>query len=194
MNKILFLTKTNKKIFSTQDLAVIWKEPDKRKLLETVKYYLRTDQLYQITRGIYSLERFTKEDISKSITLAFKISQKISPNSYISLYTALKYHGLIFQYYEDIYSIGQRNMEREVFNKKFIYKTMKNDIFRNEIGIIYKDGYRIASKERSFCDTLYLIPEATVDNLETLDIDKVNEISNIYDNKALKRRIKLILS
>jgi predicted transcriptional regulator of viral defense system len=194
MNKLLLLNRTNKKIFSTQDLAVIWKEPDKRKLLEIVKYYLRTDQLYQITNGIYSLERFTKEDISKNITLAFKISQKISPNSYISLYTALKYHGLIFQYYEDVYSIGQRNMEREVFNKKFIYKTMKNDIFRNEIGIISKDGYRIGTKERSFCDTLYLIPEATVDNIEALDFNRVDEISDIYDNKSLKRRIKIILS
>ena len=194
MNKILVLNKTNKKIFSTQNLAVIWKESNKRKVLEIIKYYLRTNQIYQITRGIYSIEEFSKEDISKNIFLAFEISQKISPNSYISLYTALKYHGLIFQYYEDIYAIGKRNLEREIFNKKFIYQTLKDDIFRNEIGIVSKDGYRIADKERAFCDTLYLIPEATVDNVESLDISRVEEISKIYENKALEQRLNLILS
>jgi predicted transcriptional regulator of viral defense system len=194
MNKILVLNKTNKKIFSTQDLAVIWKQPGKRRLLEIIKYYIRTNQLYQITRGIYSLEKFTKEDLAKNISLAFKISQKISPNSYISLYTGLKYHGLIFQYYEDIYAIGERNLEREIFNKKFIYKTIKDDIFRNEIGVISKDGYRIANKERAFCDTLYLIPEATIDNVESLDLNRVEKISSIYNNKSLTKRIKLILN
>jgi predicted transcriptional regulator of viral defense system len=189
MNKILQLNKTNKEIFSTQDLAVIWEEQDKRKLYETIKYYLRTNQLQQITRGIYSIEKLDEKDTS----LIFKISQKISPNSYISLYTALKYHGLIFQYYENIYSIGERNMEREVFNKKFIYKTMKDDIFRNEKGIISKNGYRIASKERALCDTLYLIPNVGIDNTESLDKKKVEEISRIYENKSLDKRLKLVL-
>jgi predicted transcriptional regulator of viral defense system len=189
MNKILQLNKTNKEIFSTQDLAVIWEEQDKRKLYETIKYYLRTNQLQQITRGIYSIEKLDEKDTS----LIFKISQKISPNSYISLYTALKYHGLIFQYYENIYSIGERNMEREVFNKKFIYKTMKDDIFRNEKGIISKNGYRIASKERAVCDTLYLIPNVGIDNTESLDKKKVEEISRIYENKSLDKRLKLVL-
>ena len=193
MNKILVLNKTDQKIFSTQDLAVIWKQPDKRRLLEIIKYYIRTNQLYQITRGIYSLEKFRKEYLAKDISLAFEISQKISPNSYISLYTALKYHGLIFQYYEDIYAIGERNLEREIFNKKFIYKTIKDDIFRNETGIITEDGYRIADKERAFCDTLYLIPNASVDNIESLDLTKVEDISRIYNNRALKKRINLIL-
>jgi predicted transcriptional regulator of viral defense system len=192
MNKMLKLDKTDRKIFSTQDLAVIWNQPDKRKLYETIKYYLRTNQLQQITRGIYSLEKLDEKDITKDITLAFKIAQKISPNSYISLYTALKYHGLIFQYYEDIYSIGERNMERGIFNKKFIYKTMKDDIFRNERAIISKNGYRIASKERAVCDTLYLIPNVGIDNIESLDKKKVEKISKIYGNKSLNKRLKLL--
>jgi predicted transcriptional regulator of viral defense system len=192
MNKILQLSKTDKEIFSTQDLAVIWNQSDKKKLYETIKYYLRTNQLYQITRGIYSLEKLDEKNITKNINLAFKIAQKISPNSYISLYTALKYHGLIFQYYEDIYSIGKRNMEREVFNKKFIYKSIKDDIFRNERAIISKNGYRIASKERAVCDTLYLIPNVGIDNIEALGRKKVEEISKIYGNKSLDKRLKLL--
>jgi predicted transcriptional regulator of viral defense system len=189
---MLKLDKTDRKIFSTQDLAVIWNQPDKRKLYETIKYYLRTNQLYQITRGIYSTEKLDEKDITKNISLPFKIAQKISPNSYISLYTALKYHGLIFQYYENIYSIGERNMERGIFNKKFIYKTMKDDIFRNERAIISPNGYRIASKERAVCDTLYLIPNVGIDNVEMLDKKKVEETSKIYGNKSLDKRLKLL--
>jgi predicted transcriptional regulator of viral defense system len=189
---MLKLDKTDRKIFSTQDLAVIWNQPDKRKLYETIKYYLRTNQLYQITRGIYSTEKLDEKNITKNISLAFKIAQKISPNSYISLYTALKYHGLIFQYYENIYSIGERNTERGIFNKKFIYKTMKDDIFRNERAIISQNGYRIASKERAVCDTLYLIPNVGIDNVEMLDKKKVEETSKIYGNKSLDKRLKLL--
>jgi predicted transcriptional regulator of viral defense system len=193
MNKLLLLNKTNKKIFSTQDLGVIWQEADKRKLLESIKYYLRTNQIYQISRGIYSIEKYNAKDIEENIELSFKIAQKMSPNSYISLYTAMKYHGLIFQYYDDIYSIGERNIKREVFNVKFIYKTMKDDIFRNDIGIYDREGYRIASKERSFCDSLYLFPNIGVDNIDILDKDMVWEISEIYENKSLNKRIKLLL-
>ena len=193
MNKLLLLNKTNQKIFSTQDLGVIWQEADKRKLLESIKYYLRTNQIYQISRGIYSTEKYNAKDIEENIELSFKIAQKMSPNSYISLYTAMKSHGLIFQYYDDIYSIGERNIKREVFNKNFIYKTMKDDIFRNTIGIYDREGYRIASKERSFCDSLYLFPNIGVDNIDILDKDRVWEISEIYENKSLNKRIKLLL-
>jgi predicted transcriptional regulator of viral defense system len=190
---MLLLNKTNQKIFSTQDLAVIWQEANKRKLLESIKYYLRTKQIYQVSRGIYSIEKYKAKDIEENIELSFKIAQRISPNSYISLYTAMKYHGLIFQYYDDIYSIGERNIKREIFNKNFIYKTMKDDIFRNDIGILEKKGYRIAGKERSFCDSLYLFPNIGIDNIDMLDKDMVWEISKIYDNKSLNKRIKLIL-
>jgi len=193
MNKLLLLNKTNKKIFSTQDLGVIWQEADKRKLLESIKYYLRTNQIYQISRGIYSIEKYDSRDIEENIELSFKIAQKISPNSYISLYTAMKYHGLIFQYYDDIYSIGERNIKREIFNVRFIYKTMKDDIFRNDIGILERVGYRIANKERSFCDSLYLFPNIGVDNIDILDKDMVWKISKIYENKSLNKRIKLLL-
>jgi hypothetical protein len=105
----------------------------------------------------------------------------------------MKYHGLIFQYYDDIYSIGERNIKREIFNKNFIYKTMTDDIFRNDTGILEKKGYRIAGKERSFCDSLYLFPNIGVDNIDILDKDIVWEISKIYKNKSLNKRIKLIL-
>jgi hypothetical protein len=105
----------------------------------------------------------------------------------------MKYHGLIFQYYDDIYSIGERNIKREIFNKNFIYKTIKDDIFRNDIGILEKKGYRIAGKERSFCDSLYLFPNIGVDNIDILDKNMVWKISKIYENKSLNRRIKLLL-
>lgn len=193
MNKLLLLNKTNKKIFSTQDLSVIWKETNRRKLLESIKYYLRTNQIYQVSRGIYSIEKYNPRDIEEDIELGFKIAQKISPNSYISLYTAMKYHGLIFQYYDDIYSIGERNIKREVFNKNLIFKTVKDDIFRNDIGILEKKGYRIAGKERSFCDSLYLFPNIGVDNVDVLDEDRVWEMGEIYGNKSLNERIKLLL-
>lgn len=193
-NRLLILNKTEKEIFTSQDLAVIWQEPNKRKLLETIKYYIRTKQLYSIGRGIYSTKDIKQNDLEKDITLSFKISQKISPNSYISLFTALKYHGLIFQYYEEIYSIAPKNIKREIFNKQFIFKTMKDDIFTNEVGILSKEGYRIAGTERALCDTLYLFPNVSVDNVDGVDIKKAKEIAKNYNNKSLIKRLNYLLN
>ena len=193
-NKLLILNKTKNGIFTTQNLGVIWQETNKRKLLEIIKYYIRTKQLYPIGRGIYSTKNIKQNDLEKDITLSFKISQKISPNSYNSLFTALKYHGLIFQYYEEIYSISSKNIKRKIFNKQFIFKTMKDDIFTKEIGILSKKGYRIAGAERALCDTFYLFPNVSIDNIEGVDIKKVKEISKIYNNKSLIKRLNSLLN
>ncbi len=193
-NKLLILSRTGSIIFTTQDLAVIWQEPNNRRLLETIKYYIRTKQLYSIGRGIYSTKDIQPDDLEKDITLSFKISQKIYPNSYISLFTALKYHGLIFQYYEETYSIAPKNIKRKIFNKQFIFKTMKDDIFTNEVGILSKEGYRIAGKERALCDTLYLFPNVSVDNIGEVNVKRVKEISKIYNNKSLIKRLNSLLN
>jgi predicted transcriptional regulator of viral defense system len=193
VNKLLVLNKTGKEIFTTQDLAVIWQESNRRKLLEIIKYYVKTKQIYTIARGIYSTKDIKSSDLEKDITLSFEISQKISPNSYISLFTALKYHGLIFQHYEEIYSIASKNNKREIFNKQFIFKTMKDGIFRNDEGIPSEKGYRIAGIERALCDTLYLFPSMSIDNIDAVDIKKVREISKIYNNKSLIKRLNSLL-
>jgi predicted transcriptional regulator of viral defense system len=99
MSKIAQLYQTKKNIFTIQDLGVIWQQDQRSKLIESIKYYLRKGPLKKIQRGLYYLG----EDYDN-----FELAQKIIPASYISFYTALAKHGIIFQYYKTKHSAAGR--------------------------------------------------------------------------------------
>jgi hypothetical protein len=84
ISRIEQLALSGKKVFTTEDLAVIWQIPQRRKLIESIKYYLREKRLTSIHKGVYAYgEDYTPLDIA----------QKLVPLSYISLYTTSQMHG-----------------------------------------------------------------------------------------------------
>ena len=94
------LATSGKKVFTIEDLAVLWQIPERRKLIERIKYYLREKRLIHIAKGVYAYgQDYTSMDVA----------QKLVPLSYISLYTASQLHGLTFQYYTSVYSISLRS-------------------------------------------------------------------------------------
>lgn len=184
VTKIEKLLLTRQKVFSLQDISVLWQIQDRRKLLEIIKYYLRTGKLKALRRGLYVID----DSYSK-----FEIAQKTIPLSYISLYTALAKYGISFQVYVDIHCVSLASRFITVDNVNYRYHKISSEIFLNSMGIIKENNYMIASPERAVCDTLYFYPKSAFDELSMLSKDKLLETVMIYNNKSLVLKVKKMI-
>lgn len=181
--KIEKLALSGKKVFTTQDLAVIWQIPERRRLIELIKYYLKESRLTSIHKGVYAYGDCTPLDIA----------QKLVPLSYISLYTTSQIHGLTFQYYETIYSISLKSRKYTIKGQGYVYRKVKESVFYNQSGLISNGRYLIADKERTITDCLYVFPDFAFDNLRGIDTEKLLMLSKIYNNKRLDREVKKLV-
>ncbi len=175
---------SGKKVFTIEDLAVIWEITERKRLINRIKYYLKNKRLISIHKGVYVYDKnYTPEDVA----------QKLFPMSYISLYTTSQMHGLTFQYYSTIYSISLKSKKYDTGGIIYIYHKVKESIFYNTLGLTNNGRYTFASKERTICDMLYVFPKISFDNLREIDIEKLKEISKIYNNKRLENSVKNII-
>jgi predicted transcriptional regulator of viral defense system len=173
-------------VFTVDDLAILWQMPDRSKLWESIKYYVRTKRLFTIQRGVYAL--------SKEYSL-FEAGIKIFPPAYVSFVTALAYHGALFQYTSEIHLMAQTSKKIELnTGQVFVYHQLKNRVLLNQQGIEKVDNYWIAGLERAICDTSYLVPDFVFEYLGNVDLDKLELMAKIYHNKALEERIADIIS
>ena len=129
-----------------------------------------------ICKWIYTLKKYN----------IYELSSKIKKNSYISLETVLKKEWVIFQDYgATIFSISNNTISKEITTHNFEYHKIKSDILINPLWIVHQWSYMIASKERAICDRLYLSPDYYFDNLEDLNIDLLDSISQIYSKRVI---------
>lgn len=175
---------SGKKVFTVEDLAVIWNISDHRKLIERIKYYLRQQKFSSIYRGVYVYGEPSP----------LEIAQKLVPLSYVSLYTTSQMHGLTFQHYSSIYCMSLRSVNFEIDSHKYIYRKVKNEIFFNNLGLITQDNCTFANRERTVCDLLYVFPGIELDNISNIDIMLLKKISKIYHNKRLEKDVKNIVT
>lgn len=178
------LALSGKKVFTTEDLAVIWQIPQRRRLIELIKYYLREERLNSIYKGIYAYG----DDYTP-----FDIAQKLVPLSYLSLYTTSQMHGLTFQYYETIYSLSLKSKKYKLGNQGYVYHRVKEPVFYDQLGLVSNGRYTIADKERTITDCLYVFPNFAFDNLGAVDKEKLVALSKIYNNKMLEKRVKELI-
>ena len=179
------LALSGKRIFTIEDLAVIWQIPERRRLIERIKYYLRAKRLTSIHKGVYAYG----EDYT-----SFDIACKLVPLSYISLYTACQLYGLTFQYYKTIYSISLKSKKYKIKEQGYIYHKAKESIFYNQSDLIQNGRYIIAGKERTVTDCLYVFPDFAFDNLQGIDKEKLLALSKIYSNNKLEQRVKELIA
>ena len=178
------LVLSGKKVFTTEDLAVMWQIPERRRLIELIKYYLRRGRLSHIYKGVYAY--------GKDVT-PFDIAQKLVPLSYISLYTTSQMHGLTFQFYDTIYAISLKSRQIKIGEKGYIYHKVKEPIFYNTLGLVDNGRYLTADRERTITDCLYVFPNFAFDNLHGVDKEKLFAQSKIYGNKRLEQRIEKLI-
>jgi len=173
--------KSPQTVFTVKDISLLWEATQPKLVWARINDYTKTKKLYFIRRGIYAKDKNYNK---------FELATKIYTPSYISLETVLAKEGIISQYYETIFVISYLTRKIEVEKQKIQIRKIKNEILLNSSGIIQKENYFIATKERAFLDALYLYKNYYCDNLDVLDKKKVFALAKIYQNKQLIKRVK----
>ena len=184
VGKIEKLALSGKKVFTTADLAVLWQIPERRRLIELIKYYLRTNRLTHLHKGVYAYG---------TDYTPFDVAQKLVPFSYLSLYTTCQLHGLTFQYYETVYAVALQCKHYEIGGQKYEYHRVKEAIFYNTQGLVNTGRYWIAGRERTILDCLYVYPRFAFDNLQSVDREKLRALAGTYDNRQLGDRVEEVM-
>ncbi len=179
---ILKLYKSGSTVLTFKDISLIWKGTNRDLVKRRVNYYVKTGKLYPIRRGVYAKDKNYNN---------FELAEKIYTPSYISLETVLLLEGIIFQHYSSIYVVSYLSREIKCDKKKIIYKKIKNEILMNPKGLLKKENYYIASKERAVLDTLYLYKNYHFDNLRKINWELCYEIAPIYKNKELIKKLEI---
>ena len=131
-------------------------------------------------RGIYAKDQY---DI-------FELANKIYAPSYISLETVLQRAGVIFQYYDSIFSVSYVSRTVKADGKTIVYRRLKKEILLNKQGIEEQENVVIASPERAFLDSVFLYRDYHFDNLSSLNWEKVMDLKEIYRSGVFQKRVE----
>ena len=178
---ILEIYRLKSTVFTTRDIALLWKETDLDTIKARINYYVKRGKLYAIRRGIYARDKNYDK---------LELATKIYTPSYVSLETVLQKEGVVFQYHEAVFVVSY--LSREIFcgNQKYIFRKIKNETLVNNSGLERRENYFIAAKERAFLDAIYLYKDYHFDNLKPLNWNFCFEIAKIYGNKKLLKTLK----
>lgn len=180
MTKIEKLRTTRNTVFSVDDLAIYWQISERTKLWSLIRYYLRTQRLTRIHSGIYAFDHNYSN---------LELATKLLPPAYISFHTALGIYGINFQQHQTIHAMALASKKIRVDNQQYSFHQIKDHILFNEMGVYQAEQYRIATAERAICDSLYLEPGLTFDNLENVDLAEIQVVAGLYNNKSLEKRV-----
>ena len=174
------LLRSDKTVFSTTDVALLWGEESKVSARVRLSYYVKTGKLIRLRRGFYAKDKNYNR---------FELATRIYTPSYISFETVLTRTGINFQKYKSIFVASYVTREIEVDGQNISYIRMKDYVLSNTAGIEQNGNVAMATKERAFLDRIYVSKDYHFDNLNALDWNKVFEILPIYNNKKMQKRV-----
>lgn len=183
-NFILQLYTAPQTVFTINEIAMITEETNRDNLKSKISYHVRKGNLLNPRKGIY-----TKLDYS-----LYELAEKIYKYSYISLETVLANEGIIFQRYKTIFVVSYLTRQIEVDENIIQYRKIKEAIRFDLKGVYQKDNYYIATKERAFLDSLYLYGDYYVDNFNALSKERLFDMIEIYNSKAMNERLEGIIN
>ncbi len=184
-NLILTLYKDKRTVFSFQEIAMIAGEPDAARLKQRVNYYVRTNKLINLRRGIYAKDTYLPEELAC----------KIYKPSYISLEYVLQKAGAVFQYNPVITVVSYLSRKLKVDNHLIQYRKIKDNLLYNSAGIAMNDmGISIAAPERALLDKIYLDKEYHVDATNVLNKDELMKLFSMYQSVRLEKSALNIIS
>ena len=175
------LLRSEKTVFSTKDIALLWQDTGTNAAQVRLNYYVKLGKLIRIRRGLYAKDK----NYSK-----YELATNILRPCYISFETVLGASGVTFQYYGQIFVASYLKRELVCDGQRYEFRKINKIILTNPKGIDYDKEYSIASKERAFLDTIYRSKRYYFDNLSILDWDKVFEILPIYNNKNMIKKVQ----
>jgi hypothetical protein len=175
------LLRSKNSVFSTKDIALLWRETQTGTAQVRLNYYVKAGKLIRVRRGIYAKDKNYDK---------YEFATKIFRPSYVSFETVLGASGMTFQYYGNIFIASYIKREIKCDGQIYSFVKIKDTILSNPKGIDQTGEYAIATKERAFLDTIYRSKKYYIDNLSPLDWDKVFEILPIYNNKKMAKTVQ----
>jgi hypothetical protein len=179
-NFMTAIYRSKQTVFTLRDLSVILGKKNYDNLKRTVNYYIKKGVLHNLRRGFYMKDDFDP----------FELAVKIYPPAYIGFETVLFKEGVIFQYNPTIAVASYLSREIEVGTYLFKYTKLKGTVLSSPEGLVFKDFYVLAGKERAFLDILYLNKDFYVDHAARLNKKRLLAIVKIYDNHSLEKKVK----
>lgn len=164
------LLKIDRKIFHTQDLALLWEISNRNTLYTTIKRYVQKGILIPIQKGLYatiSLEKLNPQKLGLSLVHNY---------TYISTETVLFEEGVILQVPECITLVSAKSMKISLGGQNYLVRKMQDKFLYQNEGVVEKNGFRKTTLERAIADMLYFNPRYYFDKKDFINWKKVAEI------------------
>ena len=182
-NEMNYILRRSASVFTLKELLLVFGEGKPELLKRRLNYHVKTGDLYSPRRGIYAKDK----DYDP-----LELAGKLYAPSYISFESVLAGEGIIFQRHSGIYLASYLSRKLTIEGREIHYRKLSEKILYNPSGIESRQGYSIALKERAFLDMLYLNKEYHFDNILGLDLEKVTELSELYQDLKLEKRLEAI--
>ena len=184
-NIILTIYRDDRTVFRLIDVAMLTGETDRQSLGKKLNYYVKTGQLQNPRKGIYTKPGYSPEELAC----------RIYTPSYISLEYVLQKSGIIFQYDKQITVVSYLSRHIKTADLSIRYRKIKGELLANCAGLTKQSPHvTLALPERAFLDLLYLDPYFYFDNLNPLDKILVMKLLPGYQSQVLVRRTQNLLS
>lgn len=170
LDKKSVLLKQERKVFHTNDLALLWGITNKNTLYTTIKRYKQNGVLIPIHKGFYSVVPPSELDPT---TLGVSY---LHSYTYLSTETILAREGIIAQAIPAITLISNTSKKFDLAGNYYVVRKMKDEFLYNDLGIVQKDNHREAAVERAAADLLYFNPKYHFDNREAINWARVKDI------------------
>ena len=171
-------------MFRLSDVAMLFPQEENKYLSDRLSYYVKTNRLQNPRKGVY-----VKPDYNP-----LELANILYTPSYISLEYVLQQAGIIFQYDSRYTSISYLSREINIDGKTYNYRRIKESIIMDTTGIIRNQkNVNIATPERALIDMLYLNKDCYFDNINSLDVRLIEQISPAYKSTALEKRLAKLL-
>ena len=170
MYRLNELIKLDRKIYHSNDLALLWDITNKNTLYTTIKRDVQKGVLLPIYKGLYStvpLSQLDPLELGKAI---------IHRYTYLSTESVLAQAGVIAQATYVYTFVSNQTKKVSVGTLSFLFRQLKEEYLNNPTGILNQNGVFVASTERAIADMLYFNPKYQFDIPESIDFKKVKSI------------------
>jgi predicted transcriptional regulator of viral defense system len=170
MYRLSELLQLDRKLFHTNDLAILWGIGNRHNLYMTISRYLEKGVLFPVYKGLYSTVPITALD---PLELGTAIIHRYT---YLTTESVLSQAGIISQRVYDYTFVADRSKRVSVGQWSFRFRKLKDEYLYHPAGIVNQNGNFIASTERAVADMLYYNPKYHFDISESINFEKVRSI------------------
>ena len=170
MYRLNELIKSDRNIYHSNDLAIMWDISNKNTLYTTIKRYIQKGVLLPIYKGLYATVPISELD---PVELGRAVIHRYT---YLTTESVLAQAGIISQATYAYTFVSSLSKKTTVGSFSFLFRKLKDEYLYNPAGIVNNDGNFVASTERAVADMLYFNPKYHFDFSESIDFEKVRRL------------------